>query len=214
MGEGNASLFDRFFAKIDSATNRIISHGTMTMLVKMVEDGYLKLINTNNMGAKYAYTLSQAELLQAIQGISDETMKNSLLQSFQSDPVLFKAKLAAPRFFSTEAQYYFALIGTLFQSRLAQTEGVTDMADILGKQVDPIKVSKAISLVTTSQGKVNLMDLNKELSDDERTVLGYYLAIQGRSQANDTKGTQEIINQLLQTSLAGGSQLITFERIN
>jgi hypothetical protein len=31
--------------------------------------------------------------------------------------------------------------------------------------------------------------------------MGYYTAIDGRLQANDTKGAQEIITQLLQASL-------------
>ena len=213
QGEGNSSLFDRFMAKIDTTTNTIIEHGTMTMLVKMIEDGYLKLINTNNMGAKYAYTLSDQELLAHITSISDPQLQSYLTQSFQSDATLFRAKMAVPRFFNKEAQYYFTLIGNIFQSRLGKVDGISDMADILGKQVDSINVSKALSLVNSSQGKVNLADLNKELSNDERTVLGYYLAIQSRSKANDAKWTQEIINQLLQSSLAGGSQLITFERV-
>jgi hypothetical protein len=38
MGGGNASLFDRFVAKIDSKTNKIIKHGTMTMLAKMIQE--------------------------------------------------------------------------------------------------------------------------------------------------------------------------------
>ncbi len=63
MGDGNASLFDRFFAKVDTVSNTILEDGTMTMLVKMVEDGYLKLISTNNVGAKYAYTLSDEDIV-------------------------------------------------------------------------------------------------------------------------------------------------------
>jgi hypothetical protein len=59
--------------------------------------------------------------------------------------------------------------------------------------------------------QTSLVSLNKQLSDDERTVIWYYSAITQRQQANDTKWVQEIISQLLQSSLAWGSQLITFE---
>lgn len=69
QGEGNSSLFDRFMAKIDKKTNTIIEDGTMSMLIKMVEDGYLRLVNTNNMGAKYAYTFTNDQIIDAITSI-------------------------------------------------------------------------------------------------------------------------------------------------
>lgn len=214
QGEGNSSLFDRFLAKIDKKTQTIIEDGTMSMLIKMVEDGYLKLINTNNMGAKYAYTFTNNQITEAISSIGDSDIQEKLFNSFQSDSVLFKAKLAAPRFFPEEAQHYFILIGQIFQMRLQQSEGIQDMADILGKQVDSLKVAKALSLINDPKRSANLTELNKELSDDERTVLGYYLTIQQKLKANDARGVQEIIGQLLQASIAGWSQLITFERLH
>ncbi len=206
----NASLFDRFVAKIDSKTNQIITHGTMTMLAKMIEDNYLKLIMTNNMGAKYAYTLTDEELQSSIQAIPDETTKVYLNKAFINEPLLFRSKLAVPKFFGQEAQYYFLLIWTIFQQRLSQPDSISDLADILGKDIDSTKVLSVVQAFSkpTQSSPVNL---NKQLNDDERTVVGYYSAITQRQQANDTKGVQEIVSQLLQASLGGGSQLITFE---
>ena len=201
-------------AKVDKKTNTIIEDGTMTMLIKMVRDGYIRLINTNNMGAKYAYTFKDSQIMDAINTIWQQDIKDSLLTSFQSDPTLFKAKLATPRFFPEEAQNYFALIGQIFQQRLQQADGIDDVANILGKKVDSLKINKALNLLNDPNRTTNLMELNKELSDDERTVLGYYVTIQQRLKANDSKWVQEIIGQLLQASIAWGSQLITFERIN
>jgi hypothetical protein len=86
-------------AKIDKKTNKIISHGTMTMLAKMIEDNYLKLIMTNNMGAKYAYTMSDDEIKSAINTIPSESLKIDLLNAFTTEPLLFRSKLAVPRFF-------------------------------------------------------------------------------------------------------------------
>lgn len=171
MGEGNASLFERFFAKIDPDSHEIVSNGTMTMIVKMIDDGYLKLFNTNHIGAKYAYTLTPQELEQAIEQIPDQDMKTRLLTALTSDSVLFRAKLAVPRFFPQEANDYFALIGYLFQSRLTNELGVSDIAAMLGKDVDMAKVLKAITLLENPPQGANLRKLNTELSNDERTVV-------------------------------------------
>ena len=49
MGGGNSTLFDRFLAKIDKVNGTIVKHGTMTMLAKMVQDGYLKLTENDRL---------------------------------------------------------------------------------------------------------------------------------------------------------------------
>lgn len=118
MGDGNATLFDRFFAKIDKKNNQILEDGTMTMLIHMVQHNYLKLLYTNNIGAKYAYTLSDEELKQAILKFPHEDTKQQLLTLFASDSTLLRAKLAIPRFFPQEANMYIALIGDIFQARM------------------------------------------------------------------------------------------------
>lgn len=209
MGWGNASLFDRFVAKIDSNTNKIIQHGTMSMLAKMIEDGYLKLIMTNNMWAKYAYTLTEQEIEQAISVLPNEELKIKMLQSFHNEPLLFRSKLAVPRFFGNESQDFFVLIGVIFQQRLSQSIGLEDLANILGKDVEIQKLSDTLQAIQTPWS--NLTKFNKQLTDDERTVIGYYTAISQRQKANDLQGVQSIMTELLQSSLWWWSQLITFE---
>jgi hypothetical protein len=54
---------------------------------------------TNNMGAKYAYTLPDNELESSIQSLPYEETKNKLLNAFKNEPLLFRSKLAVPRFF-------------------------------------------------------------------------------------------------------------------
>lgn len=209
MGWGNSTLFDRFVAKIDSKTNKIIQHGTMSMLGKMVKDWYLKLIMTNNMWAKYAYVLSDKEIESSINSLPTEELKTRMLQAFYNEPLLFRSKLAVPRFFWNESQDFFVLIGTIFQQRLSQNSWLEDLANILWKDV---KIENLLIWMKALQTPwTNLTNLNKQLNDDERTVIGYYTAISQRQQANDTKWVQEIITQLLQSSLAWWSQLITFE---
>jgi hypothetical protein len=62
MGEGNESLFNRFFAKLDPVTKKIQEHGAISRLVQLRKDGYISLFSTNNLGAKYAFTVSDAVL--------------------------------------------------------------------------------------------------------------------------------------------------------
>lgn len=209
MWWGNSSLFDRFIAKIDSNTNKILQHGTMSMLVKMIEDGYLKLIMTNNMWAKYAYTITNKELEQSLNNLPNEELKTKMLKSFYTDPILFRSKLAVPRFFGNESQDFFILIGVIFQQRLSQDIWLEDLANILGKDVEMKKLSETMKLLQVPWA--NLTKLNKQLTDDERTVIGYYTAISQRQKANDQQGLQSIMTDLLQSSLWWWSQLITFE---
>jgi hypothetical protein len=48
---------DRFFAKLDPTTGKIREDGAMTMFARMIDAGHLKLYYSNNLGAKYAFTL-------------------------------------------------------------------------------------------------------------------------------------------------------------
>ena len=49
MGEGNETLFHRFFAKLNAIDGSIEEDGTLTSLVKMYQLGYLRLVSTNNL---------------------------------------------------------------------------------------------------------------------------------------------------------------------
>lgn len=49
VGAGNESLFHRFFAKLNADESEILTPGGITMLTKLLQEGYLKLIYTNNL---------------------------------------------------------------------------------------------------------------------------------------------------------------------
>lgn len=57
QGAGNNSLFDRFFGKIDTINNKIIDDGAFTMLAKLAQKGYVRHVTSNNVGAKYAFSM-------------------------------------------------------------------------------------------------------------------------------------------------------------
>ena len=110
-GEGNESLFYRFFARLTSDEQHIETHGTISMLVKMAQEGYLKLIFTNNIGAKYAFTLSDEELTSVFGTHSAE------------DLLLIRAKMAVARFFAKDEDFIFKIYA-LFGQRLPTQQGL------------------------------------------------------------------------------------------
>lgn len=62
MGEGNESLLRRFFGKWNASNQKFDQYGSVSMLMKLRQDGYISLFSSNNIGAKYAFSLSDAEL--------------------------------------------------------------------------------------------------------------------------------------------------------
>ena len=64
MGEGNESLFQRFFAKLDPVSGVIEEYGAIANLVRLAQAGYLDLISTNNIGTYYAFKLTDEEIKQ------------------------------------------------------------------------------------------------------------------------------------------------------
>jgi len=51
-------LFDRFFARLNPTDGTLLEHGAISMLVKLQQEGYVKYVSSNNLGAKYAFLLS------------------------------------------------------------------------------------------------------------------------------------------------------------
>lgn len=106
MGEGNESLFNRFFATRDPVTGRITQQGAISMLVKMWKDGYIKLFSTNNLGAKYAFTLD------------DAAFRAGFGATLSDDDLFFlRAKLSIARFFP-DSQTLLNFIASTFTQRL------------------------------------------------------------------------------------------------
>lgn len=100
-------------------------------------------------------------------------------------------------------------IFTLFQTRLASDQGIGDIANILGKQVDEVKLNQLLKNVANGQ-QPNIIDL----SQDERLVLAQYYGILKMMTTPEAKDqVQSVLTQLFQNSLFGSSQIISFELI-
>ena len=124
------------------------------------------------MAAKYSYLLSNEELLAIIQAVPTPEISKALLDKYMSDPTLFRAKMAIPRFFADEANNYFVLVATILQKRLADGNGMGDIADMLGKNINQQKlmmIANSILQKTISQDA--MVALNKDLTEDEKITL-------------------------------------------
>ena len=198
MGEGNESLFNRFFAKKDPVTGKIQEDGAISSLVKLRKAGYINLFSTNNLGAKYAFILDDATLTAKFWAMSEDEL------------VFLRAKLAIARFFP-DAQELLNFIGETFASRIDNGQVIGDIADVFGKNVDESKVfATAETIIAQWGGSEELQTTIETLSQDERLILLQYVGLVNLVKANNPQ-YQEFVNNILSQSLGGGSQLIVFE---
>lgn len=189
---GNESLFHRFFAKLDSTESKVQTHGALTMLARFAQDGYLKLFFTNNIGAKYAFSLTNEELKSEFWSLSDD------------DLILLRAKLAVAKFFITQQDTsLLEHINQIFIKRLDKAEGLDDLANILNKKIDAQKLYTQIPTIVGGNWLSNL-------SDDEKIVIAQYLILGQMIKAGQAS-TQ--ISQLIQESIFGNSQIIALEML-
>lgn len=197
MGEGNESLFNRFFAKLDPVTKKIQEHGAMSRLVQLRKDGYISLFSTNNLGAKYAFTVSDAALQTTFGTMDADAL------------ILLRAKLAIARFFP-ESQQLVTFIADTFTQRLSDGSAIGDIADVYGKTIDEGKVMQAALMLIQQKDMTQAQALITTLTQDERLILAQYVGLVNLANAQNTQ-YQEYLNSLMGQSLGGGSQLMVFE---
>jgi len=193
-GDWNESLFYRFFARLSTDEKSIQTHWAITMLIKMAQEWYLDLIYTNNIGAKYAFQLSDSDLIAKYGMMGKE------------DLILLRAKMAVAKFFYTEQDLLDKMF-VIFQERILNGKGIWDVASILWKQVDEKKLLPIVQDVLNWDGSSL-----KNLSQDEKYVVAQfawvYRLLTNPGQANQAS---EVLTQLFQNSLFGSSQVIGLE---
>lgn len=164
----------------------------MTMLARFVQDGYAKLFFTNNIGAKYAFELTNDELKEAFGEMSNEQL------------VLLRAKLSVAKFFiSQQDMTLLEEITELALKRFASVEGMDDFANLLNKKVDAEKLYQRVdTYLKTRTGKFEV------LNSDEKVVVYQYLVFLQMLQSGEG---QSQFARLIQESVFGSSQLIALE---
>ncbi len=196
MWEWNESLFHRFFAKVDPISWKVIDPGSMMMLAQLVDEWYLNLFYSNNLWAKYAFTLS------------DEELQSVFWDKSKEELIYLRAKLAAARFVPDSNDLVNG-VAQILNNRISQGEGIGDIADIYGKQISEGKVVNTINVFLSNPQSAPAMV--ESLTQDERFVLVQYLNLYQSLQQNNMQQYQEILNNIMMTSLAWSSQLIIFE---
>lgn len=196
MWEWNESLFHRFFAKMDWNNQKVVEKGSMMMLAQLVDEGYAKLFYSNNLWAKYAFELSNDEL--------SEIFSTNSVEELQ----LYRAQLASARFM-TNADSLVNMIAQILSTRVSNGKAIGDIADVFGKTIDEAKIVNTMNVFMSNPNNVAVMV--ETLNQDERFVLIQYINLFNALQQNNSQQYSEMINNIMMTSLAGGSQLIIFE---
>lgn len=196
MGEGNKSLFYRFFAKYNEKTNKIIEEGTISMLLKLKKYGYLDLMYTNNLGTKYAFIIPDEKFIEYFKVVNPDQIR------------LIRSKLAVARFFAQDGKL-INFVAKTFQERFNTWKIVEDLADVFGKKIDIQKTWLTIQYYL-SKNIPNFQKSIKELTEDEKFILLQYLNIITLNQTNPQQYNQMLSN-LIQQSLIGSTQITAFE---
>lgn len=194
MGEWNESLFYRFFAKLNKEKDKILVDWALTSLVRLYKMWYVKLLSTNNIWAKYAFSLTDSEIRSEFWwNLTDDQI------------VLVRAKMAVPQYFD-EANIILGHIFNIFWKRLVNNKKLIfeDIASIYWFEIDSSKLEK---VMYRGIGFVDLEDL-KNLTQDERTVIVIYSNL-----IDDKMGAvnSDMIQELVYNSLIWASQIVALE---
>lgn len=183
----NKSLFDRFFGKIAADGTTILDYGTMTMLAKLIDEWYLSYVSSNNIWAKYAYTMPASAF-----GVTGDQL------------TIARARMASARFFSRQEGLIQSIFGLAIQ-RVQDGAFVWDLADMLWLRIDEEKLVQALR--TNTLGDPVFI---QSLSQHELRVLWQYMQLRQNLETNPQAG-QKTIQDMVQRSLTSGSQIIVLE---
>ena len=162
MWEWNESLFYRFFAKLNADKTKIVTDGAITTFIRFYTLGYLKLLSTNNIWTKYAFTLDNNIIRKYFwENLTDEEL------------VLTRWKMAVLQYFD-DANSIFSSIAAIFISRIMNDPKawIEDIANIYWYEID----SDAVSDVANKYIEWKVSEwIAKDLTQNERTVLITYI---------------------------------------
>ena len=197
MWEGNETLFYRFFGKLNADKKKMEIDGTITTLIRLYKQWYLKLLSTNNLWSKYAFTLS------------DDVIKNYFWEDLDDEEIILtRWKMAVLKYFD-DANEIFGHIADMFISRIMNDPKwwVEDIADIQWLEIDSEAVSQAAIAYINGQASEWFA---KDLSQDERSILVLYINIYMWYRSWDSN-ISNMIQNLLINSTTGWSQIIALE---
>lgn len=193
--EWNETLFYRFFGKLDSNKTKVEIDWTIITLIRLAQNGYLKLLSTNNLWSKYAFT------------IDDDTIRAYFWEDLTDEElILIRWKMAVLQYFD-DANSLFSAIGGIFLWRILNDTKwwLEDIANIYWLEIDSEKLAKvANNYINWKVGEW----FAKDLTQDERTVLITYVNLYLWYQKWDISSN---IQNLLLSSVTWWSQIIALE---
>ena len=197
MWEWNETLFYRFFGKLNSNKSKIEKDGTITTLIRLAQNGYLKLLSTNNLWSKYAFTLD------------DSTIRTYFWESLTDEElILTRWKMAVLQYFD-DANSIFSSIAWIFLSRIINDTKawLEDIANVYWLEIDSSNVANVASMFINWQREW----VAKELTQDERTVLITYVNLYMWYKQWWENEISSMIQNLLLNSVTWWSQIIALE---
>jgi hypothetical protein len=198
MWEWNETLFYRFFGQLSSDKSKVEIDGTIITLMRLAKNGYLKLISTNNLWSKYAFT------------VDDSTIRAYFWENLTDEEIiLVRWKMAVLQYFD-DANDIFWKIANIFISRIMSdtTSWVEDIANIYWLEINSKTVAEIIEKY--KQWKSSPEDI-KTLTQNERSVLITYLNLYipySQWKGDEISGN---VQNLLMSSVTWGSQIIALE---
>ena len=197
MWEWNETLFYRFFGKLNNNKTKIELDWAITTLIRLAKNWYLELLNTNNIGAKYAFT------------IDDDTIKNNFWGYLTDEElILIRGKMAVLQYFNDAEQLFWA-ISNIFISRVLNNPElwIEDIANIYWFEINSKNVSNVA--VKYINGKWTKDDV-KNLNQNERSVLINYLNLYN-TYLNNQSNARSMVQNLLVNSVSWWSQIIALK---
>ena len=198
MWEWNETLFYRFFAKLNGDKTNIEKDWTVTTLIRLAQNGYLKLVSTNNLWSKYAFI------------IDDDAIRNYFGENLTDEQlILARWKMAVLQYFD-DANSLFSSVAGIFLSRIMNDTKwwIEDIANIYWMEIDSDKVAKIAYTYLNWQASGGFA---KDLSQDERTILITYLNLYMWYQQSWESWISSMLQNLLLNSVTWWSQIIALE---
>ena len=198
MWEWNETLFYRFFGKLNAEKTEIEMDGTITTLIRLAQNGYLKLLSTNNLWSKYAFT------------VDDDTIRAYFGESMTDEElILARWKMAVLQYFD-DANSLFSSVAWIFLSRIVNDakSWIEDIANIYWMEIDSNKVANAAYSYINWQASEWFA---KDLTQDEKMILITYINIYAWYQQSWESWVSSMIQNLLLNSVTWGSQIIALE---
>ena len=198
MWEWNETLFYRFFGKLNAEKTGIEMDGTITTLIRLAQNGYLKLLSTNNLWSKYAFT------------VDDDTIRAYFGESMTDEElILARWKMAVLQYFD-DANSLFSSVAWIFLSRIVNDakSWIEDIANIYWMEIDSNKVANAAYSYINWQASEWFA---KDLTQDEKMILITYINIYAWYQQSWESWVSSTIQNLLLNSVTWGSQIIALE---